>query len=227
MLTSVSLTSSSCTGSYSGEMALAVVEKTINDSQVLDIPVTFTPLRCHVARQNLRAETIHGFRSSQTAQEISASCRQLIWDHHLWHCDVAGMWTPPPCVHGDLTEAVPRGSFDPEATFIERVRAIDRAPLCLHQHCYTHGQKCPIYGAAKKPDYDLSGLPCPDHSPAGKRLYEEGKTSSVFACHAKLHIANQTPLLIIENVPDRANLFVTYPLPRRSFFIQRSDSMML
>ena len=39
-------------------------------------------------------------------------------------------------------------------------------------------------------------------SPCGRRMYEEGQTSSVFACHAKLHIALQTPMLIIENVPD-------------------------
>lgn len=48
MLTGVGFTSSACTGSYSGEMALSLVEKTVNDSKMLDIPVFFTPIRCHV-----------------------------------------------------------------------------------------------------------------------------------------------------------------------------------
>ena len=46
-LGSVTFTSSSCTGSFSGEMALAVVEKTINKSGILQFPVFMTPLRCH------------------------------------------------------------------------------------------------------------------------------------------------------------------------------------
>lgn len=47
MLTTVKCTSSSCTGSFSGEMALAVVEKTINRSGKLDQPVSFMPVQCH------------------------------------------------------------------------------------------------------------------------------------------------------------------------------------
>lgn len=48
MLTTVNYTSSSCTGSFSGEMALAVVERTVNESKVLDIPLFFTPIHAHV-----------------------------------------------------------------------------------------------------------------------------------------------------------------------------------
>ena len=47
LLTSVRYTSSSCTGSFSGEMALAVVEKTVNRSGVLDRPLCYTPVQCH------------------------------------------------------------------------------------------------------------------------------------------------------------------------------------
>ena len=103
---------------------------------------------------------------------------------------------------GDLTHIVPEGTFDPHDDFQTRLRAINKARLLTRQHCYTHGISCQIYGGAR-PDYDLSGLPCPDHSPAGLKQYEQGPTSSVFACHAKLHIALQTPMLIIENVPDK------------------------
>lgn len=47
MLTHIFHTSSSCTGSYSGEMALSVVEKTVNKSGVLTAPIQFHPIRCH------------------------------------------------------------------------------------------------------------------------------------------------------------------------------------
>lgn len=48
MLCTTSLTSSCCTGAFSGEMALAVVEKTVNDSKRLNVPIGFTTVRCHV-----------------------------------------------------------------------------------------------------------------------------------------------------------------------------------
>ena len=59
---------------------------------------------------------------------------------------------------------------------------------------------------AKKPDYDISGLPCPDFSRAGERRGRGGPTLTVFACHAKLHIHLGTPLLVIENVQDRVRV---------------------
>ena len=49
LLTSVTWTSSSCTGSFSGEMALAVVEKTVNQSGLMDRQAFFSPVRCHDA----------------------------------------------------------------------------------------------------------------------------------------------------------------------------------
>ena len=83
-----------------------------------------------------------------------------------------------------------------------RLSAIDRAPLKKGQFCFTHQQHCPLTEGLQS-DYDHSGLPCPDHSRAGKAMREEGHTSSVFACHAKMHIEKGTPLLVIENVQDR------------------------
>ena len=47
MLARVSYTSSSCTGAYTGEMALAVIEKTVNESGQLPMPVMFSPVRAH------------------------------------------------------------------------------------------------------------------------------------------------------------------------------------
>jgi hypothetical protein len=48
MIVGCSYTSSCCTGSFSAEMALTVVEKTINDSNRLGMPVCYTPIRAHV-----------------------------------------------------------------------------------------------------------------------------------------------------------------------------------
>ncbi|CAE7248679.1 unnamed protein product [Symbiodinium sp. CCMP2456] len=86
---------------------------------------------------------------------------------------------------------------------MQRVRAVDRSDFCAGQYCYQHGKVCSILGGfAKKPDYDVSGLPCPDFSRAGRRRGREGPTATVFACHAKLHIHLGTPLLVIENVQE-------------------------
>ena len=44
MLTAVTRTSSSCTGAFTAEMSLAVVEKTINDDGWLQRPLSFKPV---------------------------------------------------------------------------------------------------------------------------------------------------------------------------------------
>ena len=129
----------------------------------------------------------------------------MIVDHVQWYNIATGCAHVHPCIHGDLTQVVPQGSFDQKADFETRAAQIDHADLCADQWCFAHGQNCPIFrkgcGVAE-PDYDISGLPCPDHSRAGNRAYEQGATSSVFACHAKMHVHYQTPLLCIENVWD-------------------------
>ena len=47
MLTKVKTTSSACTGSYSGEMGQALIQKTINTSGKMRRPVEFTCIRAH------------------------------------------------------------------------------------------------------------------------------------------------------------------------------------
>lgn len=48
MLLSIESTSSSCTGSFSGEMALATIEHTVNSSGFFeDRKVYFSPIRAH------------------------------------------------------------------------------------------------------------------------------------------------------------------------------------
>ena len=80
---------------------------------------------------------------------------------------------------------------------------IEAAKLKLKQHCFTHNRKCAICGPeAREVDMDVSGLPCPDFSKAGKGRGKEGPTAPVFGCHAKYHAACQTPMLLVENVED-------------------------
>lgn len=141
------------------------------------------------------------------SQEINPTCRQLITDHHDWCNKVTG-WKPKPCVHGDITETLPPGSFKQSDTFYRRLLDIDRAKICKRQFCYAHSGFCNILEGMQA-EFDHSGLPCPDMSKAGHGRREEGVTSAVFARHAKLHIARQTPLLLIENVQDRTTLVFT------------------
>ena len=149
-------------------------------------------------------------------EEIKPKCRQLILDHQAWCVTTTGEHHLQPCVHGNLVDIIPDGSFNAADPFQRRLQDINRAKLCRKQRlglfkrsyhgsrfCYTHNRCCPIVGRdAVTPDYDCSGLPCPDWSAAGLRLKEEGVTSNVFIAHAKLHTKNKTPLLVIENVQD-------------------------
>lgn len=60
---------------------------------------------------------------------------------------------------------------------------------------------CPLF--ATTPDFEVAGLPCIDQSMAGQKKYEEGKTGTVFCCHAKRHVELETPLILMENVQAR------------------------
>ena len=89
------------------------------------------------------------------------------------------------------------------------VRSVNNAPLRVRHHCYTHNQKCCLFGdKADVADLDISGLPCPDMSRAGLQQFQDGKTSIVFAAHAKMHAQKGTKLLIIENVRDTLMQYV-------------------
>lgn len=146
-------------------------------------------------------------RATATAKEISSNCRQLIVDHATWCSNTTELIHPKPCIHGDILDMLPPESFNPKSSFMKRLYAIDRAKLNSHQYCFTHNRQCSLGLIRNDPqetaDFDFSGLPCPDMSPAGKNQREEGQTSTVFAVHAKYHIAKQTLMLLIENVPDQ------------------------
>ena len=139
------------------------------------------------------------------AEEIDASCRQLIQDHFAWMKTTSGKACRCPRVFGDLAGCVPRGSFDAPACFTEKAFDIDEAPLRQYQHCYTHNRKCKLFGPDTNCDLEVAGLPCPDFSQCGKQLMEEGPTAHIFICHAKRHVEKETPLVVIENTKDRTS----------------------
>ncbi len=138
-----------------------------------------------------------------SAGEISPACQQLIVDHCEWYNNTTESWHPRPCIHGDLTHIVPTGSYNPESKFMRKLLDMNKAPMWSHQWCVTHNCFCSLgLTGGLKADYDISGLPCPDMSPAGSLKRHEGPTGPVFIAHAKLHIALGTPMLVLENVPD-------------------------
>ena len=140
-------------------------------------------------------------------KEIDSWCRQLITDHHEWCQDALQVGRTMPCIFGDITKIVPQTTFDKEDNFARKLWKIDHAPFVESCFCHSHHRECPLFGAnGLNPDYDISGLPCPDFSKSGLRLRHEGPTNSVFISHAKMHCHFGTPLLVIENVQDTWDL---------------------
>ena len=136
------------------------------------------------------------------SQEINANCRQLIVDHLQWCQQVVEKSYPTPCIFGDLLGCLPPGSFNPMDPFHKKLIQIDRAPFLPKQHCYSCNRLCPLFGVASSSDLEVAGLPCTDASNAGQRRFENGPSGAVFIAHAKQHIEQKTPIIVLENVQD-------------------------
>lgn len=50
MLASTRNISSSCSGCYTSDMSMAVIEKTVNDTKILEYPVAYDSVSCHDSR---------------------------------------------------------------------------------------------------------------------------------------------------------------------------------
>lgn len=127
----------------------------------------------------------------------------MIIDHHAWCGDVLKTVIQAPCVFSDVEGCIPANSYDAKSDYTDKYRCIATSDLVSHQHCYTHNRLCPLFSESARSDIETAGLPCTDQSMAGKRLREQGPTSTVFMCHAKRHIEKETKLIIIENVKVR------------------------
>ncbi|CAE6969119.1 unnamed protein product, partial [Symbiodinium sp. CCMP2456] len=134
--------------------------------------------------------------------EWEGRCRQMIKEHAAWCEQVTGRRSMDFCLFGDLNQVVPDGTICEADTFSEKVHKIAQAPLCSSQYCHAHNRRCPLFGPSTAAAWETAGLPCPDHSRAGLRMCENGKTAATFACHAKRHIEKRTPVILIENVQE-------------------------
>ncbi|CAE7561236.1 unnamed protein product, partial [Symbiodinium sp. KB8] len=121
--------------------------------------------------------------------EKEPKCHQLLRDNMLW-CNKD------------------QGSFD------EKKALLYNCAMSSSCFCRTHGSPTgttTLSCSVPKSDFDVSGLPCPDFSTAGKRRRMEGPTNSVFLAHGRLHGTQRTPLLLIENGLDVQMLLKTHP----------------
>ncbi|CAE8646942.1 unnamed protein product [Polarella glacialis] len=177
MLATARFASSSCSGVLTAEMARAVLQKVVNESGLVSFRMNIKSVQCW---------------------ELNQHCHHIMAESHDWCNRVTGETLashPMPRVFGDLLEQVPGGSYNPADRFHEKARAISLAWLNQSQECKVHDGFCWIQPV----DLDISGLPCTDNSRSGLKKYEEGPAGPIFAVYAKRHIANKTPLLIIEN----------------------------
>ena len=201
MVAQALLTSSTCTGAYTAEMALSVVHKTIKDSGFFEEPIpTWRNVSCHEPQPKVCALKLRPTIIRSPSKELDEHCRGLIRGHHLWCQSFSEHKFPAPCCFGDIEHCLPPGSYNPEDSFMWKAWAISQAPLLETQHCFTHGRPCELLNQEFASDMEVAGLPCWDHSHAGKQEREHGRTNTVFMSHAKLHRAKATPLLVLENV---------------------------
>lgn len=112
-----------------------------------------------------------------------------------WCHEVSGHSPQSPCLFQDALGVMVPGYLNEDLPYSLRLEQAKRAPLATRALCLQHGQSC-ILG--KQCCMDVSGLPCPDMSRAGKQKKRAGSTSNVYLSHG-LHTTHcATPLLLIE-----------------------------
>lgn len=78
-------------------------------------------------------------------------------------------------------------------------------------YCVAHGQEC----LAVPEHVDMIGIPCVDWSPAGLRVGYDGKTMQLVHAFIAIHLQSETPLVIVEEVPDLSKRAMTDYQKRR------------
>ena len=102
------------------------------------------------------------------------------------------------CRFGDIMDLL-SPKIDDTATYSQKLEAGKKAALAGRAYCQTHRRWC---ATAKSASFDVSGLPCPDMSTAGKRKRRAGVTSGVYVAHGEYVTRNAIPLLLIECTKD-------------------------
>jgi site-specific DNA-cytosine methylase len=83
-------------------------------------------------------------------------------------------------------------------SFRDKCFAVLTSPVSPVLWCDFHEQQCRLPDV----DLDVSGFPCVDWAPSGNRLGVEGPTIGVLLCICHWHLERETPLVLLENVPD-------------------------
>ena len=189
--------SSSCSGGFTAEVAAALVEKVVNESELGNWNVRINWESCHVSQQHLALD-----------QREAYSCVFLAMSgqpHHQWVSSWSGRMRGVPHVFGDMLLQV---DMDFEAAglggFASKAEKVKQADFHSHQYCFAHGRQCSLWDCV---DFDFSGLPCEDNSRMNfKRKFEEGRYAPCYMTWSKKHRAMKTPLLILENTPASRHL---------------------
>ena len=136
------------------------------------------------------------------SEECNSKCQQLLHESLIWCQKVAGHM-PQACLFSNILDLTPDVDYKSFTCYSHRLQACQAAELAHSSMCATHCRLCPV----NKPNvaFDVSGLPCPDMSTAGKRLRRAGDTASVYMTHGKHACKNRTPLLLIECTKDGSN----------------------
>ena len=79
--------------------------------------------------------------------------------------------------------------------YSRKLELVNAAQCANFGHCTRHQRACCTTQLAQ---FDVSGLPCPDMSKAGKRQRRAGPTSDVYLAHGRFTTIRRTPLLLIE-----------------------------
>lgn len=129
---------------------------------------------------------------------MNARCAALILDAHVWANAACGP-SDAPHYFVDLMDRVPGATVARGMPYAEKCRRLGECWMQQSSWRATHGGFC----RCEPVDVDFSGLPCVDFSPAGERRGLDGDTIELFIVWARLHCAQQAPLVILENVPDQ------------------------
>jgi len=121
----------------------------------------------------------------------------VIKDAMNWCEDVTGH--KGACLFEDILDLLPNGTLDPDWTYSEKLQATTGVTTARFGSCVTHDSHCFVNKTAV---FDVSGLPCPDMSRAGKRRKRAGVTNSVYLAHGRYVTLNRMPLQLTECTPD-------------------------
>ena len=142
--------------------------------------------------------------SQQAAQEYSQQCQQLLLESVRWCEKVSGHGVSP-LLFGDITQLLQGPWYDKTMSYSQRLAAGQRATLVSSMMCEIQKRECPL----PYPAFDVSGLPCPDMSAAGKRLKRAGETNTVYIAHGRFTTSHRTPLLLVECTKDTVFWFTS------------------